>query len=317
MTKKYYRREYMREYTANSTFISNDGCHVERDYYDQGIKKTYEPKMYLDNASQRFYIDLRNIGRTYIDEMVIMCYGSRKPKDGKNYVIHHKDWDFRNDHRNNLEWVEDTPQYQAEKAKKMKEYFKALKLQWYKDRKITVDKNCVIKQDGVELSIDNTISDSDLGYIFHTIKLTVKYQIKVKYQNSGQIRYESKSLEVDKIMDDFGFVEGDKENFKEPVILHINHDFMDFYKGNLKWCEKSDPEYLEYMKQARLDVLAQDKAIHGRWLSPGEWNVLYGGIEDYQNWDDLKGKDSSWTPEKIEKEIEDIRKRKNGDSEEE
>lgn len=311
MSKKYYNPQFMREYRANHTIISNDGLHVERNYMDNGVKKTYEPKIYLDSDSQRNFIELKKYGVAYIDEMVITCYWPPKPKDGKRYVVHHKDWNFGNDHKNNLEWVEETPEYLAERAEKMKEYLRAKRLQWYKDQKITVDeKKGIIKQDGVTLSVYNSISDSDLGYLFHTTTPKVDYRYKVKYANSGQIRYESSSLEVDKVMADFGLVYGNKENLKEPVILHVNHDFLDFTPYNLIWCEKSNPDYAAYRKKAQEDRLAQDKESNGRWLSPSEWDALYGSIDEYQDWSDLKGKDPSWTPERIAQEIEEIKKRK-------
>lgn len=311
MSKKYYNPNFLREYYANHTFISNDGLHVERYYMDNGVNKTYEPKIYLDSDSQRNFIELKSYGVAYIDEMVTTCYCPPKPKDGKRYVVHHKDWNFGNDHKNNLEWVEETLEYLAEKAERMEEYLRAKRLQWYKDRKITVDeKHGIIKQDGVILPVYNSVSDSDLGYLFHTTTPKVDYSYKVKYANSGQIRYESSSLEVDKVMADFGLVYGYKETLKEPVILHVNHDFLDFTPYNLIWCEKSDPDYAAYRKKALEDKLAQDKESNGRWLSPSEWNVLYGGIDDYQDWSDMKGKDSSWTPERIAQEIEEIKKRK-------
>lgn len=293
MSKKYYKREFMREYRANHTFISNDGLHVERDYMDNGVKKTYEPKLYLDCASQRKFIELKSYGVAYIDEMVITCYCPPKPIDGKRYVVHHKDWNFGNDHKNNLEWVEETPEYLAARAEKMKEYLHAKRLQWYKDRKITVDeKKGIIKQNGVALTIYNSFSDSDLGYLFHTTTPKVNYTYKATYRNSGQTRYESASLIVDEVLADFGLVLGNKDNFTEPVILHVNHNFLDFTPYNLIWCEKSDPDYIKYQKKAWEDKLAQDKESNGRWLSPSEWNVLYGGIDNYQDWRDRPEKKS-------------------------
>lgn len=60
MSKKYYNPQFMREYRANHTIISNDGLHVERNYMDNGVKKTYEPKIYLDSDSQRNFIELKS-----------------------------------------------------------------------------------------------------------------------------------------------------------------------------------------------------------------------------------------------------------------
>lgn len=56
MSKKYYNPQFLREYRANHTIVSNDGLHVERNYMDNGVKKTYEPKIYLDRDSQRNFI---------------------------------------------------------------------------------------------------------------------------------------------------------------------------------------------------------------------------------------------------------------------
>ena len=120
MSNKYYRTEFLREYRANQTRVSNDGLHVERDYKDNGSLKTYQPKIYLNPLNQRRYIELKKYGMAYIDEMVITCYCPPKPKDGKMYAVHHKDWNFENDHKNNLEWVEETPEYLAERAEKMR-----------------------------------------------------------------------------------------------------------------------------------------------------------------------------------------------------
>lgn len=61
MSKKYYNPQFMREYRANHTIISNDGLHVERNYMDNGVKKTYEPKIYLDSDSQRNFIETKKV----------------------------------------------------------------------------------------------------------------------------------------------------------------------------------------------------------------------------------------------------------------
>ena len=145
--KKYYKREFLRQHYATKTFISNDGLHVERDYFDKNANelKTYEPKIYENKYGQRL-ICLKEHGDIMIAELVISCYCAPKPKDGKDYEIEHIDGDLSNDHRNNLRWVEATPEYLTKKKVMLNNILINKKKQWYKDRKIKVLKDGTITQ---------------------------------------------------------------------------------------------------------------------------------------------------------------------------
>ena len=105
--KKYYKRAYLKQHYATKTWISNDGLHVERDYFDTKEKKlkTYYPQIYEDKYGRRF-LSFNNYGNIEVAELVISCYCAPKPNDGKAYDIEHIDGDLGNDHRNNLRWVE-------------------------------------------------------------------------------------------------------------------------------------------------------------------------------------------------------------------
>lgn len=276
--KKYYNRKYMKQYYAAQTWISNDGLHVERDYKDAqtGEMKTYEPKIKKAPNGQHFIV-LSKIGVIPIDLMVISCYCPPKPNNNKQYVIHHKDWNFKNDHYTNLEWVEDTSQYQNQKLSH-------LKMQWYKDRHIDVKADGTIIQDKQPLHINDSFYDPDLDWTYHYTHPDVRYSYKDSWGNGR-----SAKLDVDEIMEDFGFVEGDKESFTEPVILHKNNDYLDFTPGNLEWCEKDDQRYKEYQKVAHDKKMQRDHDCN-YWLSPGSWTVIYGDNEPYQDWSDRPGK---------------------------
>lgn len=272
MAKKYYNRKYMRQHYATKTWISNDGKYVERDYFDKdsGTTKTYKPIIY-DCSNGGKCIELKAHGTICIDELVITCYCPPKPNDGKEYIIHHKDWDMKNNHCNNLEWVEETDAYLQQRAIKRKEL-------WYKQYKITVDKNGVIKQDKKPLSIIDYMYDRDLNWTYHYTNPWVQYSYKNPWG-----RYESKSLKAEEIMIDFGFVAGNKANFTNPAVLHINNDYMDFTPGNLEWCDKTDQPYLDFMKIAHDDKMQRDKKYNYP-LSQGSWRVIYGAQEPYQDW---------------------------------
>ncbi len=90
--KKYYNRNYMKQHYATKTFISNDGLHVERDFFnkEKNQLETYNPSIHEDKYGRRF-IRFNSYGDIFIAEMVISCYCAPKPKDGKEYEIEHID----------------------------------------------------------------------------------------------------------------------------------------------------------------------------------------------------------------------------------
>lgn len=269
---KRYKREYMRQHFASKTWISNDGKYVERDYFDKesGKTKTYNPPIY-DCNDGGYAIKLKGYGEYRIEELVIACYCAPKPNNGKKYIIHHKDWDVKNNHRKNLEWVEETDAYLQQRTIKRKEL-------WYKKHKITVNKKGEILQDKKPLSIIDYIYDSDLNWTFHYTDPWVRYSYKNPWG-----RYVSERLYAEEILIDFGFVAGNKANFTDPVVLHINNDYMDFTPGNLEWCDKSDPRYVNFKQIAHDEKMKLDKK-YNHPLNQGSWKVIYGAQEPYQDW---------------------------------
>lgn len=96
----------IRKHFATSTKISEDGLFVEKEFidHDDGNKlKTYNPKIKVDEKGLR-YIENKNLGRVYIQDLVADCFCAPKPNDGNYYVLVHKDGNLQNDHYKNLEW---------------------------------------------------------------------------------------------------------------------------------------------------------------------------------------------------------------------
>lgn len=307
--KKFYNRAYLRQHYASKTFVSIDGLHVEREYFDtkEGKMKTYHPSIHEDQHGIKF-IRLKNLGDFEIAELVISCYCVPKPKDGKIYEIEHIDGDLSNDNANNLRWVEATPQYLAAKKIKLKNILHQKKMDEYKKLKIRVLKDGTIKQGNNTLTPFAYIDDRDLDWFYNTTSPRVEYSFKNRYGRTAR-----ESVSVDTLMADFGFVKGGKANFKDPVILHVNNDYMDFTPDNLEWCDVADQRYIDYQKIAHDEAMKKDRLHNRKWLSPESWVTVYGINEPYQDWSEFRGTrpeqkayEDAWTPEKVKEELEKI-----------
>ena len=82
-------------------------------------------------------------------------------------------------------------------------------------------------------------------------------------------RYEWKRIDVDRLMEIAGYVNGNKEQFKDPAILHKDNDWLNFSSDNLEWTDRSDPRYREYHNRKVDDMNAL-----GRKLNGGKWDYM-------------------------------------------
>jgi len=306
--KKYYKRDYLKQHYATKTFISNDGLHVERDFFnkEKNQLETYNPSIHEDKYGRRF-IRFNSYGDIFIAEMVISCYCAPKPKDGKQYEIEHIDGNLSNDHRNNLRWVEVTSEYLAQKEIMLKNILITKRMKWYKDRKIKVLKDGTITQNKERRNPFAYIDCRDMDWFYNTTNPKIHYSETNSY---GRTVWDE--LSVDTVMADFGFVKGDKESLQHPVILHVNNDYMDFTPGNLEWCENTDPRYTQYQKVAHDTAMKKDREDNHKWLSPRSWVSVYSENEPYQDWSEKKGRPENaryeeyWTPERVQEAIKEI-----------
>lgn len=283
MGKKRYIRQYLKQYFANGCFISIDGKHVERDYIDKntGIKKTYEPTIYTNSATCEEFVEI-NHKRTNVAEMVLTCYGFPLQRNGLKQIIHHKDGDFSNNNLRNLEWIEDNPSNRAKIKAEIVAYRIMSKEKAYKKLKIKATAQGDITQNGKKLSVQHSLYDSDVDWASYFDRAWVEYD----YKNSWG-RYERRSISVDLVMNDFGFVSGDKTQFTIPVVLHLDNDLLNFNSSNLEWCDKTDPRYVKYMEETKYRSLQEEIEANLHFVKKGIlapcFRDRYKDIVDLQN----------------------------------
>lgn len=288
-----YNRVYMRKHYKSDCYISNDGLHAERDYFDPKIGRNRVQKltMWLDSAQDRLYILVSGKGKFYVDEMVLSCYRGTM-KDGKKYMVHHKDGDMRNSNLNNLEWMEETPENLqkrqaiitasiAASAIKDAAAKKQAKMNLYKRNKINVNKNAQITQDGQVVSLEDYFYDPDLDWTFHIVNT----RVRLRFYIAKWKRYEDDRINVDEIMEDFGKIAGNKADFAKPVVLYKNHDYLDTTPGNMEWCDESDQRYIDFKAEAHKRKMEKDHQSN-YFLSEQSWKTIYGPNEPYQDWSD-------------------------------
>jgi hypothetical protein len=105
---------------------------------------------------------------------------------------------------------------------------------------IVVHKDGRIYQKGKKLPVGKEIYDRDTDLRIPTEPF-VRYEWKNRWKKTETTR-----IDVEDAMAAAGYVDGNKQQFKNPVILHRNGDYMDCSSGNLEWCENTDPRYIEY-----------------------------------------------------------------------
>ena len=76
-------------------------------------------------------------------------------------------------------------------------------------------------------------------------------------------------IDVDIVMNDFGFVSGDKTQYTNPVILHLDNDFLNFESSNLVWCDKTDYRYVDYKRQTLLKRMELEIKDNHSFISKG------------------------------------------------
>ena len=233
----------IRKHFATSTKISEDGLFVEKEFIDKqdGNKlKTYNPKIKVDEKGLR-YIENKNLGQVYIQDLVADCFCAPKPNDWNYYVLVHKDGNLQNDHYKNLEWRLATsayPQTTATTAGKVK-----------LTDGLEVRRNGTIYQNGKELEVGTAIGDRDIDMIV-PIEPFVEYERKNSWG-----RYERKRISVDKL--------------EHPVILHRDNDWLNFDSDNLEWTDINDPRYKEYYNRT-----VDEKNRLGREWNGEKWDYM-------------------------------------------
>lgn len=170
-----------------------------------------------------------------LDELVADAYNPM-PKDGKKYILIHKDGDLGNCQANNLEWKE---------VRKYKPTATKRKL----DNGLVVTVEGKIFDKGKELPIEKETGDSDTDRM-----VAISPKVRYRRKNNRWGNYDNKSANIDDLMAKADFVDGDKSKMKRPRVLHKNMNYLDFHADNLEWVEESSPEYQEYIKRKKEDI---------------------------------------------------------------
>ena len=220
-----------RKHQASGTKITEDGKYVEKEYMENGVLKQFNPKVEIGNNGLRRILN-KKLGYLYIRDIVMDCFGSPKPTDGQDWVIAHLDGNMQNDHYKNLAWKLRKDAYPHIPANTDKE----VKL----NHGIVVHKDGRIYQKGKKCHVTDDLYDSDMD-LFVPMPPYIRYEYKNYWKKT-----ETAKLDVEDAMAAAGYVDGNKLQFKNPVILHRNGDYMDCSSGNLEFCENTDPRYIEY-----------------------------------------------------------------------
>lgn len=170
-----------------------------------------------------------------LDELVADAYNPM-PKDGKKYVLIHKDENLGNCQANNLEWKQ---------VRKYKPTATKRKL----DNGLVVTVEGKIFDKGKELPIEKETGDSDTDRM-----VAISPKVRYRRKNNRWGNYDDKSADIDDLMAAADFVDGDKSTMQRPRVLHKNMNYLDCHADNLKWVEESSPEYQEYIKRKKEDI---------------------------------------------------------------
>ena len=77
--------------------------------------------------------------------------------------------------------------------------------------------------------------------LFVPMPTYIRYEVKNAYGKTERpLKF------VEDAMAAAGYVDGNKLQFKNPVILHKDGDYMNCSSNNLEWCDACDPLYIDY-----------------------------------------------------------------------
>lgn len=239
-----------RMHNASNTKITEDGKHVEKEWFTEGKLKTYSPKIRKDNSGYHYIVN-KKIGNVYIHKMVMECFGPPMPIDGQDYVIVHLDGNKTNNHYTNLAWKLRKDAYPHIQAKTDKQVKLA--------HGIVVHKDGRIYQKGKKCHVCDDLYDSDMA-LFAPMPPYIRYEVKNAYGKTERpLKF------VEDAMAAAGYVYGNKLQFKNPVILHRNGDYTDCASANLEWCEKTDPKYIDYYNKMADKINALGRERNKDW----------------------------------------------------
>ena len=236
-----------RLYTENYTWawIADTGDFASHYVKGGGYKGSF--RILKDNNGPFFKDSYRGVIR--LARAVITCFCPPLPNNGASYMINHKDGNWMNCNYKNLEWA--PYHYRHTTLDKIRLILGDDFVEVFSDGKIKID--------GKEQSVREYIFDSDMDLF--TVGLKTGPHIII-----GRER-----VSVEKIMTAAGYVQGDDAPLTNPVILHIDGNWLNFASDNLEWVEQDDPRYTNYCKKKISDMEARSKELNKGRSAPDYW----------------------------------------------
>ena len=248
-----------RKHQASGTKITEDGKYVEKEYMENGVLKQFNPKVEIGNNGLRRIYN-KKLGYLYIRDIVMDCFGSPKPTDGQDWVIAHLDGNMQNDHYKNLAWKLRKDAYPHIPAKTVDK----VKL----NHSIVVHKDGRIYQKGKKCHVTDDLYDSDMD-LFVPMPPYIRYEYKNPWKKT-----ETAKLDVEDAMAAAGYVDGNKLQFKNPVILHKDGNYQNCSADNLEWTDVTDTRYIDYYNKMADTMNALGRKRNKYWPEFKDWKKL-------------------------------------------
>lgn len=231
-----------RNYYPSKMTITRDGKEVRN--LKDGRLLTIKKDKY-----GRKYVQSKEYGKVWIDEMTATCYCHRDKSSHNDYIIH-KDGDIGNCDADNLQWVDEKKFTAHTGNPPTADQKENARWRWGSDG-LWVTSSGEVKDKSGTKTIEDTVFDPDLD-CEQVITPCVRYD---KLNRFGSYDRKSKTLEE--------LVAGafcDKPNgMKHPAILHKDNDYRNCNADNLKWVEADSPEFQQYKKQEQIDWNRQNQ----------------------------------------------------------
>ena len=234
-----------RYYHDGSIYVSDDGMLA-------AMPKTKEILPIKHSTDGIVFVDHKWGDSVSIAKAVITCFCPPKPKDDKRYKIGYKDGDSANCHYKNLEW--EVVHYTHTTALEVDNDSYGVTLTVHKD-------GTIWSKNGTQFVLQDNHYDSDTD-----LWRCVESYIKIPVGNNPY----GKTVYVEDLMREAGFVNGDDAVLKDPVILHRDLDRMNFSADNLEWVENTDQRYIDYQVKKEADKHQRNVELNpGKTLLPG------------------------------------------------
>jgi hypothetical protein len=76
---------------------------------------------------------------------------------------------------------------------------------------------------------------------------------------------------IEDLMKECGYIQGDNAGLKDPVILHRDLDYHHCAANNLEWTEKTDPRYIKYCEKRYSDRKIRNQELNAGRHIPNDW----------------------------------------------